>query len=96
MMRSLIFLAMTTWVNGVTGLRPTFSRQECLDAAGVIVGDIGEGAIHRDDYLCELTQQPPIADIVPIQGEQVAIEGEVCCASRPLLSLCYPIRNAAI
>jgi hypothetical protein len=55
------------------------NRQECTAINGTIVGDIGDGAIFRDDYLCESNGEPPIATIVPADGEPIAIEGEVCC-----------------
>jgi hypothetical protein len=59
---------------------PTMSRQECTEERnGIIVGDIGDGAIHRDDYICESNGQRPIGTIVPLEGEPIAIEGEVCC-----------------
>ena len=58
--------------------RPDFSRAEC-EEQGVIVGDIGNGAIHRDDYICDSNGQPPIGNVVPQEGEPIAIEGEVCC-----------------
>eukprot|EP00561_Arcocellulus_cornucervis_P012553 CAMPEP_0185800518 /NCGR_PEP_ID=MMETSP1322-20130828/923_1 /TAXON_ID=265543 /ORGANISM="Minutocellus polymorphus, Strain RCC2270" /LENGTH=244 /DNA_ID=CAMNT_0028496159 /DNA_START=133 /DNA_END=868 /DNA_ORIENTATION=+ len=62
--------------------RPELTRQECRDRGGVVVGDIGNGAIHRDDYTCESSGEPPIGAIVPAAGaagEPIAIEGEVCC-----------------
>lgn len=59
--------------------RPTLTRKECLDQGGSIVGDIGNGAIFREDYRCVSNGEPPLADIVPLPGEPVATEGEVCC-----------------
>ena len=62
--------------------RPELTRQECRDRGGVVVGDIGNGAIHRDDYTCESSGEPPIGAIFPAAGaagEPIAIEGEVCC-----------------
>ena len=61
--------------------RPELTRQECRDRGGVVVGDIGNGAIHRDDYICDSSGEPPIGAIVPAAGEPIAIEGEVCCVS---------------
>lgn len=60
-------------------VRLQMSRQECLDRNGTIVGDIGDGAINSPDYLCESNGLPPIGTIVPLDGEPIAIEGEVCC-----------------
>ena len=56
----------------------TLSNAECDDRGGVIVGDIGNGAIFKPDYTCE-NGQPPIARIVPGEGEPIASEGAVCC-----------------
>jgi len=58
--------------------RPTLSREECAAHSGVIVGDIGDGAIHRPDYRCE-NGAPPLGTIAADPGDAVAIEGEVCC-----------------
>ena len=66
--------------------RPTLSRQECLDQGGVVVGDIGDGAIHRDDYRCAINGEPPVATILPAAGEPIAFEGEVCCGSSAVTS----------
>ena len=59
--------------------RVVMNRQECADQNGVITGDIGNGAIHRSDYLCESNGESPIGTIVPLDGEPIAREGEVCC-----------------
>ena len=63
--------------------RPEVTRDECTgeDIDGVVVGDIGDGATRRDDYICESNGQPPVANIVPAEGEPIAIEGEVCCGT---------------
>jgi hypothetical protein len=58
------------------------TRKECTeDLGGILVGDIGDGATRRDDYVCESTGEPPVAIIVPAAGEPIAREGEVCCGS---------------
>jgi hypothetical protein len=44
-----------------------------------IVGDIGDGAIHSPDYVCESSGLPPIGTIIPQEGELITREGEVCC-----------------
>lgn len=56
----------------------TLSNAECDEREGIIVGDIGDGAIFKPDYLCS-NGQPPIATIVPAEGEPIASEGAVCC-----------------
>jgi hypothetical protein len=57
----------------------SMSRQECQEAGGTVVGDIGNGAIFEDDYVCESNGQPPIAVVLAAEGEPIASEGEVCC-----------------
>lgn len=57
------------------------SRDECVQQGGTIVGDIGNGAIFRDDYICESNGEPPIAVVIPGAGEPIAFEGEVCCGA---------------
>jgi hypothetical protein len=59
--------------------RPEINADECAQQGGVIVNDIGDGAIHRDDYLCEGTGMPPIGTVIPREGEPIAREGQVCC-----------------
>ncbi len=58
--------------------RPALYRQDCLDAGANIIGDIGDGRIHRQDYLCP-NNQPPLGTIIYSDGEAMPIEGEVCC-----------------
>lgn len=52
--------------------RPSMTADECTAAGGTMVGDIGDGAIHRPEYRCE-NGQPPIASV------PLGIEGSVCC-----------------
>ncbi|HEY0134442.1 MAG TPA: hypothetical protein VGB85_10190 [Nannocystis sp.] len=58
--------------------RPPLTTAECEAKSGRVVGDIGDGAIHRPDYTCEGGQKP-LGTIKPGEGEPVAIEGSVCC-----------------
>ena len=59
--------------------RKEYTRQECVDKNGTIVGDIGNGAIFENDYyICDSNGLPPIANIAQ-DAEPFAIEGEVCC-----------------
>lgn len=67
----------TTPTPETTG-RPSLTSAECQEKGGTIVGDIGDGAIHRPDYVCE-SGQPPIGSIRSAEGEPVAVEGSVCC-----------------
>lgn len=55
------------------------SRQECKDKGGVVVGDIGDGAISKPGYLCPTNGEAPSDRVVAQDGENIAIEGEVCC-----------------
>lgn len=57
---------------------PGLTRAECEAKGGEVVGDIGDGAIHRPDYVCQ-SGEPPIGTIQPVEGEPIAVEGEVCC-----------------
>jgi hypothetical protein len=58
--------------------RPALTTAECEAKNGQIVGDIGDGAIHRPDYTCA-NGQPPLGSITPAEGGPVATEGSVCC-----------------
>ena len=58
--------------------RPSLTAAECEAKAGRVVGDIGDGAIHRPDYTCE-GGQPPIGSIRAEGDGPIAIEGSVCC-----------------
>lgn len=58
--------------------RPSMTTAECEAKSGHVVGDIGDGAIHRPDYTCE-GGQPPIGTIRPAGDEPIAVEGSVCC-----------------
>ena len=58
----------------------TMTRQECVDdVPGVVVGDIGNGAVFQPDYRCESNGQPPVAVVIPTADEPIATDGEVCC-----------------
>ncbi len=65
----------TSEQRGVSSLTPS----ECEAAGGEVVGDIGDGAIHRPDYRCPMSGEPPIGSILPEAGQPMAIEGAVCC-----------------
>ena len=59
---------------------PLITRAQCLAGGNIIVGDIGDGAIHEDDFICP-SGLPPIAGITFVDGEPIATDGEVCCPS---------------
>ncbi len=58
--------------------RPNLTTAECEAQGGEVVGDIGDGAVHRPDYVCA-SGGPPIGSISSTAGEAVAVEGSVCC-----------------
>jgi hypothetical protein len=60
------------------GTRPSLSAEECAARGGVVVGDIGDGATHRPDYVCP-SGGAPLGNVKPPAGGPVAIEGSVCC-----------------
>jgi hypothetical protein len=57
----------------------SLTAEECTAKNGEVVGDIGDGAIHRPEYRCPQNGQPPLGHITAAPGEPVAIEGAVCC-----------------
>lgn len=57
---------------------PSMTAADCNAAGGQVVGDIGDGAVHRPDYRCA-NGTPPIGHIAPEAGQPVAVEGAVCC-----------------
>ena len=59
--------------------RTPMTAAACEKEGGKVVGDIGDGAIHRPDYRCPDSGQPPIGSIVAEPGGPTAIEGAVCC-----------------
>ena len=58
--------------------RPQLTAQDCEAKGGTVVGDIGDGAIHRPDYKCP-SGMAPIGSIAGSPGEPIAVEGSVCC-----------------
>ena len=58
--------------------RPSLTSEECEASGGTIVGDIGDGAIHRPEYRCP-SGAAPSGSIKAPEGGPMAIEGSVCC-----------------
>jgi len=58
--------------------RPALTAEQCTAQQGTAVGDIGDGAIHRPDYMCP-SGKAPLGNISAAPGGPVAVEGEVCC-----------------
>lgn len=58
--------------------RKALLQADCEAQGGSVVGDIGDGATHRPDYVCP-SGKPPLGDIAPPAGGPIAVEGAVCC-----------------
>jgi len=58
--------------------RPKLTAEQCEAGGGSVVGDIGDGAVHRPDYRCA-SGAAPTGSIVPPEGGPIAVEGAVCC-----------------
>ncbi len=58
--------------------RPKLTAQACEASGGTVVGDIGDGAIHRPEYRCSNGAKPS-GSIHATEGGPIAIEGSVCC-----------------
>lgn len=61
------------------GPEATLTASECTLAGGVVVGDIGNGAIFEPDYACESNGEAPTARIKAEEGGPLGVEGSVCC-----------------
>lgn len=64
---------------GATAERAELTPAQCEAQGGTVVGDIGDGAIHRPDYRCEGSGEAPVGSVVQESGQAMAIEGAVCC-----------------
>ena len=58
--------------------RPALTAQACEASGGTVVGDIGDGAIHRPEYRCANGAKPS-GSIGAAEGGPMPIEGSVCC-----------------
>lgn len=56
----------------------SLTAEACEASGGTVVGDIGDGAIHRPDYKCP-SGAKPAGSIRAAEGGPVAVEGSVCC-----------------
>jgi len=61
-----------------TPARPQLTVAACEASGGTVVGDNGDGAIHRPDYRCPNYRKPNAVIRAP-EGEPIAVEGSVCC-----------------
>ncbi len=58
--------------------RLLLTMAQCAEMGALIVGDPGDGRVHRPDYVCE-GGEPPLGTIQFEAGESISIEGSVCC-----------------
>jgi hypothetical protein len=58
--------------------RPPLTAEDCTAQGGTVVGDIGDGAIHRPDYRCPSGAEPS-GTITSSGGGPISVEGSVCC-----------------
>jgi hypothetical protein len=58
--------------------RKALTQEQCEAQGGSVVGDIGDGATHRPDYVCP-SGMPPLGNVAPPTGGPIAVEGAVCC-----------------
>jgi hypothetical protein len=58
--------------------RKALAPAACEAQGGSAVGDIGDGATHRPDYVCP-SGKPPLGDIAPPAHGPIPVEGAVCC-----------------
>jgi len=63
------------------GERPSWTAKQCHASGGGVVGDIGDGATQRPDYVCP-SGAAPSATIVAESGGPIGVEGAVCCPKR--------------
>ena len=64
---------------GGTDERAQITAAACEEQGGTVVGDIGDGAIHRPEYTCPDSGEAPLGTIVAEPGGAIAVEGAVCC-----------------
>jgi hypothetical protein len=58
--------------------RAGLTAAACEAKGGQVIGDIGDGAVHRPDYRCA-GGEPPMGPIAADPGGPIATEGAVCC-----------------
>jgi len=58
--------------------RQQLTSEQCEAQGGEVVGDIGDGATQRPDYVCP-GGKPPTGNIAAPEGGPMPVEGAVCC-----------------
>lgn len=61
-----------------TADRAELTAEACEASGGSVVGDIGDGAIHRPEYRCP-SGAGPSGTIREKAGGPIGVEGSVCC-----------------
>ncbi len=51
---------------------------QCEARGGTIMGDPGDGRIHRPDYRCP-NGEPALGPVRYETGDMIPVEGSVCC-----------------
>lgn len=64
--------------SGGAAVNTELTAEACTAGGGEVVGDIGDGAIHRPGYLCP-SGKAPTGPIRQPEGGPIAVEGAVCC-----------------
>lgn len=64
--------------DGAPAERPVLTAEQCEASGGAVVGDIGDGAVHRADYVCA-SGAKPTGSIQAPEGGPIGVEGAVCC-----------------
>lgn len=61
-----------------TPSRPKVTAEECAAQGGQVIGDIGDGAVYQEAYMCP-SGRLPIGNLVNNGDGPTAVEGAVCC-----------------
>jgi len=70
--------ATPTEAQPVPATRSELTAEACTASGGTVVGDIGDGAIHKAEYRCP-GGAAPTGNIRAPEGGPIAVEGSVCC-----------------
>ncbi len=79
MKKRLAAIALVVFAFACQADEDVYTSQDCQDDGGTVVADIGDGAIHQDDYRCA-NGSPPLRSVTTSDGKPIG-EGVVCCGS---------------
>ena len=65
-------------VLGGSAERSGLTLQQCRKQGGSVIGDIGDGRIHRANFVCA-SGRKPLGYIIYNENQSAPIEGAVCC-----------------